>query len=179
MNKTYGFEITWGWMNDDRLFMFWWTVPLRISTITCFEWWWNAFKCKLITAASTCRHSVIQLNTLIQCFPTLFLEPHQQTHFQTFPNQNQFIIWFIETQKWMGQIREKSSIRKKKLFVTCCVFYSNLNVLDHCRSLESSTSGGGFRLITCLECSIKANTERFVLIVCLSAVVLASLDHVE
>ncbi len=29
--NSYGFGTTWGWVNDDRIFIFGWTVPLRTT----------------------------------------------------------------------------------------------------------------------------------------------------
>ncbi len=30
--RSYGFGTTWGWVINDRIFIFWWTNPLRTST---------------------------------------------------------------------------------------------------------------------------------------------------
>lgn len=34
--KSHGFVMTWGWVNEDRIFMFWWTNPLKENVISFY-----------------------------------------------------------------------------------------------------------------------------------------------
>ncbi len=33
--RSYWFRTTWGWVINDRIFMFWWTIPLKMYEFHC------------------------------------------------------------------------------------------------------------------------------------------------
>ncbi len=46
VRNSFRFEPTWGWGNDVRFFIFWWTVPLKIYISILIPKWWNGMSPK-------------------------------------------------------------------------------------------------------------------------------------
>ncbi len=73
--RSYGFGMTWGWVINDRIFIFGWTIPVSHLFYFFIPWWKQAAKkvvnnyINVVKYSNECRDNtpalVTQLNTLI------------------------------------------------------------------------------------------------------------------